>query len=66
MITQAQKFLATQMIDKGIDKESTITASIHLTSEEEIHSMWSWINSLDHIPSQEEVLSKVVQIIKER
>ncbi len=65
-LTEAQKFLITEMKKLGIDKETSVATSIHLKTKSKIRLMWNWMNTLEHIPSQEEVLSQVAKIIKER
>ena len=64
MITDHQKFLAAQMLEMGIDKETTLTASVHLRSQGQVITLMNWMRSLKVIPSSSEIEEKVIEILK--
>ena len=58
------KFLAAQMLEMGIDKETTLTASVHLRSQGQVITLMNWMRSLKVIPSSSEIEEKVIEILK--
>ena len=64
VVTPEEMFLIATMKDMGIDRETTATVAAHLKTTERIRLMWHWLKSLETIPSNDEVLNKLVQLIE--